>query len=108
MIAVVPEMTDEQRRQALDRAMEVRAQRSELRHELKAGRLTLQELFDMDSQAATRMRALDAVKSMPGWGDAKARKLLRRLHVSEARRVGGLGENQRRDLLREIEGGDET
>lgn len=96
-----PQLTPEQRRAALDKAAEARQKRAEVKEQLKAGRLTLAELFaqgDADEMVG-KLKVVSMLESLPGVGKVRARRLMEELDISESRRLRGLGDNQRRRLL---------
>ena len=91
----LPQMTDEQRASALEKAAQVRKQRAEVKKDLKAGNITLTEILDKKSDPViSKMRAYDLLRSLPGVGKAKATALMEKFSISETRRVAGLGERQ--------------
>lgn len=100
-MAPVPDMTDEQRRESLHRAMEARTERARLKAEVKAGRVTLAEALAMadESPVVGRMRVRDLLRSLPGWGRGRADRWMKANHIPEGRRVRGLGSRQRAALL---------
>jgi hypothetical protein len=96
-----PSLSPEQRQAALDKAAIARRRRAELKDKLKMGSLSLQELLE---QATTddvvgKMKMLAVLESLPGLGKVKARRLMEDVGISEARRVQGLGANQRSNLF---------
>jgi signal recognition particle GTPase len=102
-----PQLSDEQRAAALEKAAAARKARAELKEKLKMGSLTLQELFDQAEGNDTigKMKVLAVLESLPGLGKVKARRLLEDCEISETRRVQGLGANQRKKLLESIAAG---
>lgn len=96
-----PQLSDEQRAAALEKAAYARKARAELKERLKMGSITLPELFDQATGDDTigKMKVLAVLESLPGLGKVKARRLLEECEISETRRVQGLGVNQRRALL---------
>ena len=46
----------------------------------------------------------DSIKAAPGYGFARTQQTMRKLHISESRRLRGLGANQRAALV-ELFGG---
>jgi signal recognition particle GTPase len=96
-----PQLTPEQRRAALDKAAKARQKRAEVKEQLKAGRLTLAELFaqgDADEMVG-KLKVVSMLESLPGVGKVRARRLMEELEISESRRLRGLGDNQRQRLL---------
>lgn len=98
----VPELSDDERREYLHRALAVRSERAQLRSSLKNGNLTIAELFelsDVGNKAASGMRAKQLIHAMPNYGSVKTAVLMQKLEISDGRHVGGLGKNQRQGLL---------
>lgn len=99
---MLPSLTDEQRRTALDKAMQIRTQQANICRCLKRGKIGIDDFFmlaDNGAEAASSMRVAKLVAAMPGYGFAKTRQLMARLAISERRRVRGLGPKQRAKLL---------
>lgn len=92
-----PELTKEQRSEALEKATWCRSKRAEVKSHLKAGEMKLSEALGMD--VMKRCKVIDLIASMPGYGKAKAAKLMGRIGISQARRVRGLGSRQIKSLL---------
>jgi len=98
-----PPLTDEQRKQALEKAAIARRKRAELKEQLKSGRLTLSELLGRTAdEIVGKMKVSAVLESLPGVGRVRARKLMERLDISESRRMRGLGEKQKENLLNEF------
>ena len=95
----LPQLTDEQRRAALEKAAAARHARAELRDNIKSGKITLKEVIESDDPIANRMKVSALIESLPGYGKAKAAKVMSDLGISPSRRVRGLGERQREQLL---------
>ncbi len=97
-----PQLSPDQRQAALDKAAAARRQRAELKDKLKMGSLTLKELFDQSErdEVVGKMKVIAVLESLPGVGKVRARRIMEEVDISEARRVRGLGEQQRKALLR--------
>ena len=95
----LPQLTDEQRKEALEKAAQARHERSELREKIKSGKVTLEEVLDSDDPIANRMKVSALIESLPGYGKAKAAKIMDELGISATRRVKGLGARQREQLI---------
>ncbi|HHC07122.1 MAG TPA: integration host factor [Actinobacteria bacterium] len=97
----VPDVTDDQRRRALERAAEARRRRAEIKSLLSTGSLTLREVLERAEEdeilAGTKIGAI--VGSLPGMGKVKTKRLLAELGIAENRRLRGLGSRQREALL---------
>ena len=95
----LPQLTDEQRKAALEKAAAARHARAELREKIKKGEISLEEVLDSDDPIAARMKVSALIESLPGYGKAKAAKIMNELGISPSRRVKGLGARQREQLL---------
>jgi hypothetical protein len=96
-----PSLSPEQRRAALEKAAVARRRRAEVKERLKAGALSLRELFETADHDETlgKLKVVSMLESMPQTGKVKARRIMAELDISESRRLRGLGDNQRRRLL---------
>ncbi|HEV7886031.1 MAG TPA: integration host factor, actinobacterial type [Acidimicrobiales bacterium] len=99
-----PSLSPEQRQAALDKAAAARRQRAELKEKLKMGSVSFPELLEQGSrdEVVGKMKVLAVLESLPGLGKVKARRLMETVRISEARRIQGLGANQRDNLLKEL------
>ena len=97
-----PALTPEQRQAALEKAAVARRQRAEVKEKLKAGSLTLAELFEQSDrdEILAKLKVVSVLESLPGVGKVRARRLMQELDISESRRLRGLGRNQREALLK--------
>ncbi len=95
----LPQLTDEQRKQALEKAAAARHARAELRENIKNGSVSVAEVLESDDPIAQRLRVSALIESLPGYGKAKAAKIMDELGISATRRVKGLGSRQREQLL---------
>ena len=96
-----PVRTAEQRASALERALEVRRDRAELRLALKSGQARGSEVVEAAASpgAWQGIRVRWLLESLPGVGSARADSIMVRLSVPEGRRLGGLTDRQRAELL---------
>jgi signal recognition particle GTPase len=99
-----PALSPEERQAALDKAAAARRQRAELKDKLKMGSMNLKELLDQGErdEVVGKMKVLTVLESLPGLGKVRARRLMEQLNISEARRVRGLGAQQRDALLKQF------
>lgn len=95
----LPQLTDEQRKAALEKAAAARHARAELRDKIKKGEISLENVLDSEDPIAARMKVSALIESLPGYGKAKAAKIMSELGISASRRVKGLGARQREQLL---------
>lgn len=101
----LPQLSDEQRKQALEKAAEARRKRAELKAQLKAGKLSLDQLLAKGGEDTVgKMKVVTVLESLPGVGKVRAGKLMERLEISATRRVRGLGSKQKEALLTEFAG----
>lgn len=93
----LPEMTDEQRKAALERAAEACRERTEFKGLVKTGEISLADALADDR--AKRIRVHEFLMCIPGIGKAKADDIMRKLGIAENRRVQGLGSRQREGIV---------
>ena len=98
---MLPEMTDEQRAEALARAGEARRLRSEIKHLLKSGSLTFSDVLERaDANDLVAGAHVDSiVAAMPGMGKVSTERLLADIGIAEGRTLRGLGTRQREQLV---------
>jgi hypothetical protein len=95
----LPQLTPEQRAQALQKAAAARKARAELKGELKSGKLSLQQVLKRDDDTVGKMKVSVVLESLPGVGKVRVGKIMEELDISATRRVRGLGAKQRELLL---------
>ena len=96
----LPSLTDEQRKEYLEKAAAMRKARAQVRKDLKAGRLSFAELMERaDDPVIARLKVVHLLESLPGYGKARALSLLSEVGIAESRKVRGLGSRQREELL---------
>ena len=96
-----PVLSDEARAAALVKAAEARRVRAELKQRLKMGSLSLRELLEQAEvdEVVGKTKVLAVLESMPGLGKVKARRTMEEIGIAENRRLRGLGDKQRSQLL---------
>ena len=102
VVMPLPVLTDEQRKQALEKAAEARRKRAELKGQLKSGKLTLGDVLSRLDDTVGKMKVSTVLESLPGVGKVRARKIMEKLDISASRRIRGLGAKQRDALLGEF------
>ena len=96
----IPTLSPEDRKAALEKAKEARSRRAEIRDDLKSGKLSLRQVLTMkDDPVVGRMKVSTLIETLPGYGKAKAEKIMGELGIAESRRLRGLGERQEQALL---------
>ncbi len=99
----IPELSDEERKAALEKAKAARIKRAQVRESLKNGELTLEQVLDMkNDDIVGRMKVSTLIETLPGYGKAKAEKIMIELQIAETRRLRGLGDRQRAALLERL------
>ena len=99
----VQQLTPEERQAALEKAKAARSRRAEVREELKSGKMTLEKVLTMkDDPVVGRMKVSTLIETLPGYGKAKAEKIMKELEIVESRRLKGLGERQQKALLERL------
>jgi putative heme iron utilization protein len=98
---MLPEMTDEQRAAALQRAALARRMRAEIKALLQTGSLTFADVLEKaeadDLVAGTRVKAI--VSSMPKMGKITTIRLMEEIGIAENRTLRGLTPRQTKELL---------
>jgi guanylate kinase len=99
-----PQLTAQQRSDALKKAAESRKFRAEVKSKIRTGEFTIDEIFEMakDNEAVAKMRVKELLESMSGVGKVRALSLMQRLNISPTRRIQGLGRLQMRELRKEF------
>lgn len=99
----LPNLSPEDRAKALAKAAEARQKRAEYRAKIKAGGMSFADVMKKsDDPIVARMKVSTLLESLPGFGKAKASKLMEELEISESRRVQGLGARQRAHLMERL------
>jgi hypothetical protein len=99
----LPQLSEEARKEALKKAAAARTARAELRQKVKNGELSIaQVLAKSDDPIVAKIKVSALIESLPGFGKAKAAKLMEELGISETRRVKGLGDRQKTALIEQL------
>jgi hypothetical protein len=99
-----PQLTDAQRKAALEKAAEARKVRAELKAHIKMGSLSMRQILEIsdENEIICRTKVLAILESMPKIGKVKARRIMGKIGIAESRRLRGLGDQQRAALLAEF------
>lgn len=97
----LPELTPEQRAEALEKAAAARRERAAVKNRLKNSQGSLREVVDAgkDNEVIAKMKVSALLESMPGVGRVRARQIMEEIGIAETRRVRGLGAHQIAALL---------
>ncbi|NNG41248.1 30S ribosomal protein S13 [Flexivirga sp. ID2601S] len=101
----LPQLTPEQRAEALAKAAAARRERAEVKNRLKYAQGSLREVIEAgkDNEVIGKMKVSALLESMPGVGRVRARQIMAEIGIAETRRVRGLGANQVQHLLEHFE-----
>jgi len=97
-----PQLTPEQRADALAKAAIARAARAEIKNQLKIGSMSLAEALASTDSAVGKLKVVSLLESLPGVGKVKARRIMDDIGIADNRRVQGLGQQQRASLLEQL------
>jgi hypothetical protein len=99
----LPKLSEADRKKALEKAAKARQARAELRQQIKGGSVTFAQVMKKaDDPIVARMKVATLLESLPGFGKAKAAKVMAELQISPSRRVQGLGARQRELLMQRL------
>jgi len=86
----------------IENARSVRNRRSELKHKIKNGSMTVDEVFLMGNDYLkyfANMKVYEFICAIPGFGPVSAEKLLAKLKISHCKKLKGLGKKQSEDFF---------
>ena len=101
----LPQMTPEQRADALAKSAVARRERAAVKNRLKYAQGKLSEVIaeGKNNDIVGKMKVSALLESMPGVGRVRARQIMDEVGISETRRVRGLGNNQIAALIERFE-----
>ena len=99
-----PQLTPEQRQQALLKAAISRKRRAEVKFKIKNGEFSVDTVLEIakTEEAVAKMRVKELLESLSGVGKVRAQSLMERLNISPTRRIQGLGRLQIKQLREEF------
>jgi guanylate kinase len=99
-----PQLTAEQRQEALLKAAASRKRRAEVKIKIKNGEFSIDTVLEIakNEDAIAKMRVKELLESMSGVGKIRAQALMERLNISPTRRIQGLGRHQIKELRNEF------
>lgn len=97
----LPNLTPEQRADALAKAAAARRERAEIKNRLKYSQGSLREVIEAghENEVIGKMKVTALLESLPGVGPVTARQIMDEIGIAHTRRVRGLGVNQITALL---------
>jgi Ribosomal protein S13/S18. len=105
LTVALPQLTPEQRADALAKAAVARRERAAVKNRLKYAQGLLSEVIadGKVNDIVGKMKVYALLESMPGVGRVRARQIMQEVGISETRRVRGLGNNQIAALIERFE-----
>jgi len=97
--SVVPARSPDQRLEALHKANMIRAGRSQLKKDLAAGRVQIVDILARPPEFAETERVSVLLLAIPKYGSARVSRLLAKARISDSKRLAGLSERQRAELI---------
>ena len=94
-----PNLTTQERRDALKAAVAARRSRAAFKEEIKVGKKSWRDAFSAQDESIKKMRVRELIESLPGVGEVRAQNILEKAGISPTRRVGGVGRSQYEKLL---------
>ena len=96
-----PQLTPEERAEALAKAKASRQHRATIKAQVKDGKLSINQVLQMaeSDEVIAKMRVLELVESISGVGKVRGKAILEKLNISLTRRLQGLGKHQIKDLV---------
>ena len=94
-----PNLTTQERRDALKAAVAARRTRAAFKEEIKVGKKSWKDAFSAQEESIKKMRVRELIESLPGVGEVRAKNILEKAGISPTRRVGGVGRSQYEKLL---------
>jgi hypothetical protein len=98
----LPQLTPEQRQEALKKAAEARAARSAVMSGIREGKTKVTDLLKKDDPVVGKIKVKALLNAVPGYGKVTVGKLMDELGISETRRVQGLGSKQKEALIAKL------
>ena len=98
----LPDLTPEQRAQALEKATQARRRRAEVKAQLKSRATALSEVLKLaeTDEALAKIKVVTLLEALPRVGANTAAALMEEIGIATSRRVRGLGPVQREELVR--------
>ena len=104
-MALPPHLSAAERDRALAVAKAARQERAQAKKMLHKGEMSLADFLasTAGNSVLAKMRVVELLESLPGYGKIRAQSLMEKFEISPTRRVQGLGKHQRSALLKEFE-----
>jgi hypothetical protein len=89
----------DQRMEALKRANDIRVKRAQLKKDLKAGTVSIEQILGAPPEYVSTAKVFDILMAVPKFGRVKATRYLNQARISQSKTVGGLSDRQRHELI---------
>jgi hypothetical protein len=99
----VPVRSADQRLEALRQANAIRSRRSQLKRDLAAGTVQIVDILARPPEFAETERVSVLLRSVPRYGRARVSRLLTKARISDSKRLAGLTERQRAELIKHFQ-----
>lgn len=99
-----PQLTAEERANALAKAAQSRKRRAEVKSKIKTGEFSIDTVLEIaaNEDSVGKMRVRELLEALSGVGKVRATTLMERLNISPTRRIQGLGRHQLKQLRHEF------
>lgn len=97
-IGTPPKLTEQDRKEALEKAIAVRQRRAQTHQAVAAGEMSMADALALDDEASRRDRVGLLLRSIPGVGKAKCERMCSAVGARPDRRVSSLSPRQRKEL----------
>ncbi len=99
----LPKLSLDEKKKALKKAQEIRSKRAKIRQNLKSGKTSIREILaNINDDVVAKMRVAYLLESLPRIGKVRTRKIMTDIGINETRRVQGLGNRQKQELLERL------
>ena len=95
--------SSDQRLDALRKANEIRAGRSQLKKDLAAGKVQIVDVLARPPECAETERVSVLLLAVPKYGNARVSRLLTKTRISDSKRLVGLTDRQRAELIEHLQ-----
>ena len=95
--------SSDQRLEALRKANEIRVDRSQLKKNLASGRVQIVDVLARPPECAKTERVSVLLLALPKYGNARVSRLLTKTRISDSKRLAGLTDRQRADLIQSLQ-----
>ena len=85
--------------EALERANHIRTRRAQLKRDLRAGKVRIDQLLESPPEYVETAKVFDMLLAVPKYGRVKANKVLQQVRISPSKTIGGLSDRQRTELV---------